>query len=87
MMATTTIGVQRGDVRYGYTDTLRRNVDIYTGFQQPGGFVTYLNPINAEHVPFVFFGSAEPMRSDIYILRPCHGSATTAQQRSLRRSQ
>ena len=22
------------------------------------------------------FGSAEPMRSDIYILRPCHGGAT-----------
>ena len=66
---------------YGYTDILSNgNVEcIYTGFQQPGGFVTYPNPINAEHiVPQSFFGSAEPMRSDIYILRPCHGSANSA---------
>ena len=66
---------------YGYTDILSNgNVEcIYTGFQQPGGFVTYLNPINAEHiVPQSFFGSAEPMRSDIYILRPCHGSANSS---------
>ena len=52
---------------YGYTDILSNgNVEcIYTGFQQPGGFVTYPNPINAEHiVPQSFFGSAEPMRSD-----------------------
>ena len=50
---------------YGYTDILSNgNVEcIYTGFQQPGGFVTYPNPINAEHiVPQSFFGSAEPMR-------------------------
>ena len=66
---------------YGYTDILSNgNVEcIYTGFQQPGGFVTYPNPINAEHiVPQSFFGSAEPMRSDIYILRPCHGSANSS---------
>ena len=66
---------------YGYTDILGNgNVEcIYTGFQQPGGFVTYPNPINAEHiVPQSFFGSSEPMRSDIYILRPCHGSANSS---------
>lgn len=66
---------------YGYTDILANgNVEcIYTGFQQPGGFVTYPNPINAEHiVPQSFFGGSEPMRSDIYILRPCHGSANSA---------
>ena len=66
---------------YGYTDILGNgNIEgIYTGFQQAGGFVTYPNPINAEHiVPQSFFGSAEPMRSDIYILRPAHGSANSA---------
>ena len=66
---------------YGYTDILSNgNIEgIYTGFQQAGGFVTYPNPINAEHiVPQSFFGSAEPMRSDIYILRPAHGSANSA---------
>jgi hypothetical protein len=66
---------------YGYTDILTNgNIEgIYTGFQQAGGFVTYPNPINAEHiVPQSFFGSSEPMRSDIYILRPAHGSANSA---------
>ena len=66
---------------YGYTDILSNgNIEgIYTGFQQAGGFVTYPNPINAEHiVPQSFFGSSEPMRSDIYILRPAHGSANSA---------
>ena len=66
---------------YGYTD-IQADGDIqciYTGFEQPGGFVTYPNPINAEHiVPQSFFGSAEPMKSDIYILRPAHGSANSA---------
>ena len=66
---------------YGYTDILGNgNIEcIYTGFQQGGGFVTYPNPINAEHiVPQSFFESDEPMRSDIYILRPCHGSANSS---------
>jgi hypothetical protein len=66
---------------YGYTD-IQADGDIqciYTGFEQAGGFVTYPNPINAEHiVPQSFFGSAEPMKSDIYILRPAHGSANSA---------
>ena len=37
---------------YGYTDILSNgNIEgIYTGFQQAGGFVTYPNPINAEHI-------------------------------------
>ena len=66
---------------YGYTDIMGNgNVEcIYTGFQQSGGFVTYPNPINAEHVvPQSFFGSSEPMKSDIYILRPCHGNANSS---------
>ena len=66
---------------YGYTDILGNgNVEcIYTGFQQAGGYVTYPNPINAEHiVPQSFFGSSEPMKSDIYILRPCHGNANSS---------
>ena len=66
---------------YGYTDILANgNIEgIYTGFQQAGGFVTYPNPINAERiVPQSFFGSSEAMRSDIYILRPAHGSANSA---------
>lgn len=70
---------------YGYTDILSDgNIEgIYTGFQQAGGFVTYPNPINAEHiVPQSFFGSSEPMRSDIYILRPAHGSANSARSNS-----
>ena len=70
---------------YGYTDIMSNgNIEgIYTGFQQTGGFVTYPNPINAEHiVPQSFFGSSEPMRSDIYILRPAHGSANSARSNS-----
>ena len=70
---------------YGFTDILPNgNVEcIYTGFQQSGGFVTYPNPINAEHVvPQSFFGSANPMKSDILILRPCHGSANSARSNS-----
>ena len=70
---------------YGFTDIQPDgNIQcIYTGFEQPGGFVTYPNPINAEHiVPQSFFGSAEPMKSDIYILRPAHGSANSARSNS-----
>ena len=65
---------------YGFIDNFDDEIEcVYTGFTQDGGYVTYPNPINAEHiVPQSFFGSAEPMKSDIFILRPCHGNANSA---------
>ena len=65
---------------YGYVDNFGGMIScVYTGFTQEGGYVTYPNPINAEHiVPQSFFGSSEPMKSDIYILKPCHGNANSA---------
>ena len=65
---------------YGYVDADAGQIEcIYTGFQQSSGFVTYPNPINAEHlVPQSFYGGVSPMRSDIWSIRPCHGSANSA---------
>ena len=65
---------------YGFVDASGGQIEcIYTGFQQGSGFVTYPNPINAEHVvPQSFYGSASPMKSDIWSIRPCHGSANSA---------
>ena len=65
---------------YGFVDASGGQIEcIYTGFQQASGFVTYPNPINAEHiVPQSFYGSASPMKSDIWSIRPCHGSANSA---------
>ena len=65
---------------YGYVDADGGEIEcIYTGFQQGSGFVTYPNPINAEHlVPQSFYESASPMKSDIWSIRPCHGSANSA---------
>jgi hypothetical protein len=65
---------------YGFVDNFDGIIScVYTGFTQEGGYVTYPNPINAEHiVPQSFFGSSEPMKSDIYILKPCHGNANSA---------
>jgi len=65
---------------YGYVDASGGEIAcIYTGFQQASGFVTYPNPINAEHVvPQSFYNSAAPMKSDIWSIRPCHGSANSA---------
>ena len=65
---------------YGYIDNFNGEIEcVYTGFTQDGGYVTYPNPINAEHiVPQSFFGSSEPMKSDIYILKPCHGNANSS---------
>ena len=65
---------------YGYIEIDGGQVEcVYTGFTQAGGYITYPNPINAEHlVPQSFFGSSEPMKSDIHILKPCHGSANSA---------
>ncbi|MDG2426194.1 MAG: endonuclease [Flavobacteriales bacterium] len=56
---------------------------VYTGFEQASDYVTYPNPINAEHiVPQSFYASATPMRSDIWSMRPCHGSANSARSNS-----
>jgi len=65
---------------YSYTDEVNGQIEcIYSGFKQAATFTTYLDPINAEHlVPQSLFGSADPMRSDIHVLRPCHGDANTA---------
>ena len=65
---------------YGYIDNFDGEIEcVYTGYTQDGGYVTYPDPINAEHiVPQSFFGSEEPMKSDIFILRPCHGNANSA---------
>ena len=65
---------------YGYVDEAEDEIEcIYTGFQQASGFVTYPNPINAEHlVPQSFYGGVSPMKSDIWSIRPCHGSANSA---------
>lgn len=65
---------------YGTIDAYNGEIEcIYSGFTQPSGFVTFPNPINAEHiVPQSFFGSDSPMRSDIFNLRPCHGAVNSA---------
>ena len=65
---------------YGFVDNSGGQIEcIYTGFQQAGGFITFPNPINTEHiVPQSLYGSVSPMRSDIHNIRPCHGSANSA---------
>lgn len=64
---------------YNYIDNENNTiVGVYSGFVQPwnyGGTGTNPAPVNAEHtVPQSFFGSAEPMRSDIHHLFPTYGS-------------
>lgn len=65
---------------FGFTDEQGGLITgIYTGFQQAASFTTYLNPINTEHiVPQSFFGSISPMKSDLFNIRPTHGSANSA---------
>ncbi|MFZ9055224.1 MAG: endonuclease I family protein, partial [Flavobacteriales bacterium] len=65
---------------FGYTDEENGEIEgIYTGYTQPSSFTTYLNPINTEHiVPQSFFGSISPMKSDLFNIRPTHGSANSA---------
>ena len=65
---------------FGYTDEENGQIEgIYTGFTQPSSFTTYLDPINTEHiVPQSFFGSISPMKSDLFNIRPTHGSANSA---------
>lgn len=60
---------------YNYIDNQNNTiVDVYGGFVQPwtyGGTGTNPAPINAEHtIPQSFFGSSEPMQSDIHHLFP-----------------
>lgn len=65
---------------YGYIDSQSGTVYcVYTGYNQPASYTTYLNPINAEHtVPQSWFGASEPMKSDVHHLFPTHGSVNSA---------
>ncbi len=65
---------------YGSVDESSGQIEcVYTGFQQASEFVTFPDPINAEHlVPQSFYGSLSPMRSDIWSLRPSHQSPNSA---------
>lgn len=69
---------------FGYTDEQSDWIYcVYTGFEQPADFTTYLNPINTEHiVPQSFFGSLSPMKSDLFNIRPTHGNANSARGNS-----
>lgn len=69
---------------FGYTDEVSESVFcIYTSFSQPAEFTTFLDPINTEHIiPQSFFGSISPMKSDLYNIRPSHGSANSARGNS-----
>lgn len=69
---------------FGFTDEADGNIScIYTGFTQPAAFTTYLDPINTEHIiPQSFFGSLSPMKSDLFNIRPSHGSANSARGNS-----
>ncbi len=66
---------------YGAIDnepTRNTVVCVYSGYEDPlpynvNNSTTYPNPINCEHtVPQSFYGSAEPMRSDIHHLFPTY---------------
>jgi len=65
-----------------YSDIDNNNGDVfcvYSGFNQPSAFTTFLDPINTEHtVPQSFFNSDEPMRSDVHHLFPTHQDVNSA---------
>jgi hypothetical protein len=69
---------------FGYTDEQSDWIYcVYTGFEQPADFTTYLNPINTEHiVPQSFFGSLSPMKSDLFNIRPTHENVNSARGNS-----
>lgn len=69
---------------FGYTDELNGSIYcIYTGFEQVAEFTTYLDPINTEHIiPQSFFGGISPMKSDLFNIRPTHGSANSSRGNS-----
>jgi outer membrane protein OmpA-like peptidoglycan-associated protein len=52
---------------------------LYSGFAQASRDVTFLDPINVEHiVPQSWFEQVEPMRSDLHALFPVHGRVNNA---------
>jgi hypothetical protein len=65
---------------YGYIDNNGGQIYcVYTGFYQAASVTSFPNPINTEHtIPQSFFGSLEPMKSDIHHLFPTHMDANTA---------
>jgi hypothetical protein len=65
---------------YSFTDEQDGLINcIYSGFSQAAAFTTFPDPINTEHlVPQSLFGSLEPMRSDIHVIRPSHGNANSS---------
>jgi hypothetical protein len=65
---------------FSYTDENGGVIQcVYSDFTQTAEYSTFPNPMNTEHlVPQSFFGSAEPMRSDIHVLRPTHQSANSS---------
>lgn len=70
---------------FSFTDEQSGQIHgVYTNFSQPAANVTYLDPINAEHViPQSFFGGISPMKSDLFNLQPAHGSANSARGNSM----
>lgn len=68
---------------YNYIDNDNNKIeDAYSGYLKSwnyGGTGTNPYPINCEHtVPQSFFGSSEPMRSDIHHLFPVHASTNSS---------
>lgn len=65
---------------YGTIDNINGKVTcVYTGYQQNGANVTFLDPINAEHtIPQSFFSQSSVPRSDIHHLYPTHKDANSA---------
>jgi hypothetical protein len=66
---------------YGYVD---RKPDgqiycVYSQFHQASEYVTYPDPINAEHtIPQSWFSQNEPMRGDLFHLYPTHQDVNNA---------
>ncbi|EAY25054.1 probable aggregation factor core protein MAFp3, isoform C, putative [Microscilla marina ATCC 23134] len=65
---------------YGTIDNINGKVTcVYTGYQQNGANVTFLDPINAEHtIPQSFFSRSSVPRADIHHLFPTHKDANSA---------
>ncbi len=78
----TTLGYDNArEQMYGYIDKASDGqvYCVYTGFHQTASFTTYLNPINCEHsIPQSWFGSSDPMVSDIFHLYPTHQDVNSA---------
>lgn len=68
---------------YNFIDNKGNKIeDVYSGYQRSwwyGGSGTNPQPINCEHtIPQSFFGSSEPMRSDLHHLFPVHSSTNSS---------